>query len=175
MNLHPLVVHFPIALLTFYALFEVLPLEQWYSRVNWRDIKALLVSFGGLGILAALATGQMAEHSLLARAAGRVLYFHKLFAGASAAVFGIIAAGYVIDWMLAKHPDLLRSAGIKLSFLRKITAVILDRRVVVALAAIGFIVLLLTGVFGEMIVYGPNNDPVSMFVYAIFFPGGRAL
>ncbi len=175
MNFHPLVVHFPIALLTFYALFEVLPLARWYPSVSWADVKALLVSFGGLGILAAIATGQMAEHSLIARAAGRILYYHKLFAAASAAVFGIIALAYVIDWMFRKHGPWLRRAGIGPAWLHGAAKTVLNRRVIVPLAIVGFLVLFLAGIFGEMIVYGPNNDPIAHFVFTLFFPHGQGM
>lgn len=172
MNLHPLVVHFPVALLTLYAVFEVLPMDRWYSQVGWQDIKAILVSVGGIGILAALVTGQMAEHSLLARSAGQILGYHKIFAGASAAVFGIIAAAYVIRWMIERHGHFLRRVSLPMWPLRKFADIILDRRVIIVLAILGFAVLFLTGIFGEMIVYGPQNDPFSRWVYALFFPSG---
>jgi uncharacterized membrane protein len=172
MNLHPLVVHFPIALLSLYVLFEVLPLERWYPSVRWQDSKAILVAVGGIGLLAALVTGQMAEHSLLALSAGPILRFHKMFADASAAVFGIIAAAYVIRWILERHGHFLRRAGLPIRSLRAIATVLLDRRTVVSLAIIGFIVLFLAGIFGEMIVYGPQNDLFSRLVTAWFFPSG---
>lgn len=172
MNLHPLIIHFPIALLSLYVLFEVLPMERWYPLVRWQDIKAILAAAGGIGLLAALVTGQMAEHSLLAFSAGPILRYHKMFADASTAAFGIIAAAYVIRWMLERHERLLRRAGLPIRSLRTIAAVILDRRIIVSLAIIGFIVLFLTGIFGEMIVYGPRNDPFSRLVAALFFPSG---
>ncbi len=166
-NIHPFVVHFPVALLTLYVFFEILPLSNWYPRVSWEDIKAILVSFGGLGILAALVTGQLAERSLLARSAGNILYLHKLFAAASAAVFGIVALAYVIRWVFSKHADSLRRIKDRLFFLDAFSSFILERWVVVSLALIGFAVLFITGALGEIIVYGPNNDVITQFVSSL--------
>ncbi len=170
MNLHPLIVHFPIALLIMYVIFEVLPLERWYPRAAWADIKAVLVCFGGLGILAALLSGQLAESSLLAHAAGNVLHLHKFFASASAAVFGIIALAYLIRWAFAKHADIFKSLRERIPLIEIFSDTILKRWVVVSFALLGFVVLSTTGALGAIIVYGPNGDFVTQFVYALFKP-----
>jgi uncharacterized membrane protein len=73
MNLHPIFVHFPIALLTIYALLEVfIPLKvkvfkvcKWQNTklyallVNpiWKHIKAFLVIFGAVTVIPTLLTG----------------------------------------------------------------------------------------------------------------------
>lgn len=175
MNIHPLVVHFPIALLVFYAIFEVLPLEHWYPRAPWFDIKAILVCFGGLGILAALVTGQLAERSFYTAGISAILHLHKLFAGMSAAVFGIIAAAYLIRWVFAKHDVTFQPIKGKLSLLLKFSDIILVRWVVVFLAVLGFFVLAMTGILGAIMVYGPSNDFITQFVYSAFHLGPPGL
>lgn len=167
MNIHPLIVHFPIALLTLYVFFEVFPFERWYPRAAWKDIKAVLVCFGGLGILVALATGQLAESSALARASGNILHVHKFFAGASAAVFGIIALAYFIQWAFSKHIDFFKSLKKDIPIIGQFSDIILKRWVIVPFALAGFAVLFLTGALGAIIVYGPTNDVVTQFVYSI--------
>ncbi|HEY5220613.1 MAG TPA: DUF2231 domain-containing protein [Candidatus Paceibacterota bacterium] len=168
MNIHPIIVHFPIALLTLYVVFEILPLERWYPRAAWADIKAILVCFGGLGILAALLTGQLAESSLLAHASENVLHIHKTFAAASAAVFGIIALAYFIRWAFSKHIAFFKPLQENVPFIQAYSDIILTRWVVVTLALVGFIVLSLTGTLGAIIVYGPNGDFITQFVASLF-------
>ncbi len=170
MNIHPFIVHFPIALLTLYAIFELFPLESWYPRVAWQDIKAILVCFGGVGLLAALVTGQLAESSMIARASGRILYIHKLFAGASTAIFGLIALAYFIQWVFNKHAGLSRPLKANFRFIGAYSKFMLERWVVVSFALIGFIALSITGALGVMIIYGPNGDFITQFVYQLLKP-----
>ena len=169
MNIHPIFVHFPIALLAMYSIFEILPLVKWYPKAHWDDIKAALVIFGGLGVLAALATGQLAEGSDLARASEAVLHVHKMFAGATAAVFGILAAAYLLRWIFEKHGAAFSGLATKFSFLKSFADFILNRWIVVPLALIGLIVLMFTGALGAIIVYGQNGDVVTQAVYSLFF------
>ena len=169
MNIHPVFVHFPIALLTLYAILEILPMDSWYPRAMWTDIKAFLVIVGGLGLLFALATGQLAEHSSFAEASRSILGLHKYFAGISTAVFGILAAAYLIRWVFEKHPNFLGVFTVKLSFLKAIADFILKRWLVVSLALVGFIVLGITGALGGIMVYGPNGDFFTKFIYSVFF------
>jgi len=161
MNIHPLIVHFPIALLVMYALFELLPLERWYPRAAWADIKAILVCFGGVGLLAALLTGQVAESLPLGRSAASILHLHKFFAESSTAIFGIIALGYLMRWAASKHGFTFGTSFSK--FMQR-------RWVAVLFAFVGLIVLSLTGTFGAMIVYGPDGDFVTQIVAIIFKP-----
>ncbi|HUZ93261.1 MAG TPA: DUF2231 domain-containing protein [Candidatus Paceibacterota bacterium] len=169
MNLHPAFVHLPIGLLTLYVLFEVVPFGRWYPRAAWEDIKFFLVAVGGLGLLAALATGQLAESSTMARAARNVLRLHKNFAGLSTAIFGILAAAYLIRWIFEKHADLLGPFAADFSFVRDAANVVLKRRIAVPMALAGFIALSITGALGGIIVYGQNVDFMTKFVYSLFF------
>lgn len=168
MNIHPLIVHFPIALLVLYVVFEVLPLERWYPRAAWADIKAILVCFGGLGLLAALLTGQLAESSLLAHASENVLHIHKTFAGASTAVFGLIALAYFIRWAFSKHATFLKPLQEGVPIIQTYSNIILKRWIVVPLALIGFVALSLTGTLGAIIVYGSSGDFATQFVASLF-------
>jgi len=57
MNVHPIFVHFPIALLTIYALLELIQFKKVTSWNPWFYIKASFVVFGAIGTYAALFTG----------------------------------------------------------------------------------------------------------------------
>lgn len=61
MNIHPLFVHFPIALLTVYAVAELLRFKRLTSQVWWWNVKTLLLGVGLLGGFATLQTGEIAE------------------------------------------------------------------------------------------------------------------
>ena len=61
-NIHPLFVHFPIALLFVYSIIKILPLQKWLPNVAWKHIERVLLLVGVLGAFAALSTGEIAEH-----------------------------------------------------------------------------------------------------------------
>lgn len=61
-NLHPLFVHFPIALLFVYTGLRVVPMRRLFPLVAWRQIERVVLLFGVLGAFVALGTGETAEH-----------------------------------------------------------------------------------------------------------------
>ena len=58
MDLHPIIVHFPVALLTLYGIFELFSVRRIARKPYWFYVKAVLVIFGALGALAAWLTGE---------------------------------------------------------------------------------------------------------------------
>ena len=77
-NIHPLFVHFPIALLLIYSIIKILPLQKWLPAVAWKHIERALLFFGVLGAFAALSTGEIAEQ--MTRPNNDVVEAHSLFA-----------------------------------------------------------------------------------------------
>ena len=63
-GLHPAVVHFPIALLILYTLFEVIGI--FWKNKTFARIVTLILFLGILGTVAALLTGNSAEEAALA-------------------------------------------------------------------------------------------------------------
>jgi uncharacterized membrane protein len=77
-NLHPAIVHFPIALLPAAILFDFVLLAR--ARAAWADrAAAWLYSFAAVGAIAAMRAGQAAQHSVgpLAPAARDLLHEHE--------------------------------------------------------------------------------------------------
>ncbi|MDR3642390.1 MAG: hypothetical protein P4L74_02055 [Candidatus Doudnabacteria bacterium] len=106
MNLHPVFVHFPIALLTIYALMELVRFKKIMAQPYWFYLKAVFLMVGGLGALAATYTGDMARSAVrqgdfVPAIANfkQVLSTHENFAHLSVAIFGLLAAAYLFAWI----------------------------------------------------------------------------
>ncbi|HVY67667.1 MAG TPA: DUF2231 domain-containing protein [Patescibacteria group bacterium] len=180
MNLHPIFVHFPVALLTVYALMELLRFRKLQGQPYWFYVKALFLMIGGLGALAALATGDAARlaarmgefHPAVANFS-QVVRLHESFADLSVAIFGLLAASYLILWLDRENfGRWLGSAGLQ-SFwavLRKMAGLLADSPLSVILALAGLASITITGGLGGIMVYGPGVDPIFGLFYRLLFP-----
>ena len=85
-ELHPIVVHFPIALLiTSVALdFVSLVFRRWHLI----EVATWCLVIGVPGAAAALLSGKISEGSVNTAAAGNLLHLHKTFAVAASVAFG---------------------------------------------------------------------------------------
>lgn len=54
MNIHPMIVHFPVALLTLYALYEII--SSVFPKINNRALKTLMLIIGFISGRLALMT-----------------------------------------------------------------------------------------------------------------------
>ena len=81
MFLHPIVIHFPIALLTVYSILEII-------RFKNDDTKRVLVILGTLGAYVAALTGPGGEGV-------RILDMHELFAKLTIIIYSLIAISYI--------------------------------------------------------------------------------
>lgn len=158
MNIHPIFVHFPIALLSLYAVFELIRWRKVLVQPYWFYIKAVLVIVGFLTTFLALATGP--EDQFRSQAA--LVEVHETFAILSTIVFGIIALIYVISWIENSGMKMHRSIIAVNAFLTKPALLII-------LSLIGLCLITMTGALGGAIAYGPEIDPVATFVYGLFF------
>lgn len=164
MNIHPLFVHFPIALLTVYAGLEVLRLKRFKLEPSWLYLKAGFLLIGTIGAHLALQTGELGID--LYRGYWQIIEVHESFATLTTTIFSILSVGYVI--LLAE-----RWYGQKIStypLLAKVAAInkqIFSSFIAVILAMLGFAALLVTGALGAAIVYGPMADPFVNFVYKL--------
>ncbi|HYF04610.1 MAG TPA: DUF2231 domain-containing protein [Patescibacteria group bacterium] len=163
MNLHPVVVHYPIALLTIYSLLELLRFKKLTQWQRWFFIKAFLLILGSLSTFAALQTGEIAE--TLFQPDDRVVRMHENFATASTWIYGILALSYLIrllQYFYATH-----LAGYKTwPQLVRINQIVFSAPVLILLALGGLACLLITGALGGAMVLGPNSDPVGSFIYS---------
>lgn len=145
MNIHPIVVHFPIALLTVYSLMECLRFRKVLELPHWFSIKASFVILGALGAAAAYVSGpEGAARSLLGE-------MHESFAFATLVIFAGIALMYALEWF----------------FPSKYSNVVMRPYIIVPLALAGLVVVTITGGLGGALVYGTTFDPFMAPVFRL--------
>ncbi len=174
MNIHPVIVHFPVALLTIYALMELLRFKKISAQPYWFYTKAIFLFIGGLGSLAALQTGEWAADALGKSAKmSEVLQRHEFFAKASIITFGILAVSYLILWLEREQ----FTPWIKFELFRKIWRIkvgfakfVVETKLVILLALAGLLFITITGGLGGIMVFGPSADPFFGFIYQLLFP-----
>lgn len=93
MNIHPLVVHYPIAFLTIYAVFELVRFRKIFEQPYWFYVKKVLIIVGWAGSIAAALTGFIASD--WATEGPRIFVLHKSFAMMTVALSTISAIFYI--------------------------------------------------------------------------------
>jgi uncharacterized membrane protein len=168
MNIHPLFVHFPIALLTLYALLELLRFGFLKNQYVFY-IKVTLLLVGTATTFLALPTGGLAEryHEDVADLVEK----HAMFAVFSTLIFLTLSVNYIVK-LLA---DYYLTHTVPVSLLKTFNFVFLMRRkifavpVIVFLAALGLIFLIITGALGGSIAHGFGQDPVTDFITSLVY------
>lgn len=171
MDIHPIFVHFPIALLTIYAIAELIRFRKLINTIYWFYVKAILVIVGTLSAFLALNTGEGAEDSV-SRSLRPLVEMHSSFASVSTWIFGIIAIIYLISWINKSEFNQRIQASSIGNQLNKVVVIvnrILNSSFIILLALIGLVLITITGGLGGAIVYGPDIDPIVNFIYHLFF------
>ncbi|MBX4195592.1 hypothetical protein KW796_01385 [Candidatus Parcubacteria bacterium] len=149
MNLHPIVIHFPIALLTLYSIFELIRFQKVIEKPYVFYIKAFLVTFGALGALAGVITGAIT--SGWAIGGPRIFALHQIF-GLSTLILSIgIAKGYLFHW---QRPNWYSEH-------------VLRPRVLVPLALLLLIAITITGGLGAAMTRGTHFDPFMAPIFKL--------
>lgn len=150
MDIHPLVVHYPIALLTLYAVFELVSVRKLQEKAYWFYVKAIFVILGTLGAAVSAVSGFFATH--LVRGVPLV-EMHLRFALVSTGIFLLISGLYAFAWW----------GNVRASKLA--AKIIFDRWVMVPLALGGLVAVVVAGGLGGAIVYGTDFDPLMAPVF----------
>jgi len=169
MNLHVIFIHFPIALFTLYAFFEVLRFKKLQEKIYWFYIKATLSIAGALGSYVAYISGDALEDKF--SAVGNLLDIHSIWATISVIIFSIIAFAYLIEWVKRSnliHSDINSFFGRVWFIKQRVSEIILSPVIIIPLAIFGIIAITITGALGGIIVYGKNADFITAFIYNIF-------
>lgn len=180
MNIHPIFVHFPIALLTVYALMELLRFKKLTENVSWHLAKAGLVIIGTLAGIATIITGGMAEKIV---GESKIIEIHSTFAITSIIIFLFISALYKVDIIsrnlalgsfAARYERFALTRGVYHFFLT-LKNFFFNSGAIVLPALVGLACITITGALGGAIVYGPDFDPFIHFIYKTlyFFMGAE--
>jgi uncharacterized membrane protein len=150
-NIHPLFVHFPIALLLLYSVVKILPLKKWFPNTFWKNTEILLLVTGVIGAFVASSTGENAE---------RLVHPVKALASLSTWIYGALLAGELLDILNKTFIPKL-----KLSWLTKFSIglanFLTNRFLSIVLAILGLITISVTGLLGGVMVYGVSADPIA--------------
>lgn len=152
MDFHPLVVHFPIALLFVYSVAEIF----WVGRKNpdfWSGFKDWTLAIGLAGAFLSLLTGSIAEENLSVK--NNIVEAHELFAQLAVAIFSFLLVARVALRALSKKPEILENG---LGWFKNILLIVNNRFVLSGLALFGLAALSFTGALGAALVYGPKGD-----------------
>lgn len=163
MNIHPIVVHFPIAFLAVYAVCELIRFKRVIDQPHWFYVKAFLVIVGIAGALAAYQAGEAIEHRFAAEYE-RVIETHAFFAKISIILFGVLAVSYSVACI-----NKIKAVSLPLwSTATRVQEFILGAPAAIVTAVFGLAAISITGALGAVIAHGSDTDPFVSFVYRIF-------
>ncbi len=154
-NLHPIFVHFPIAMLLVYSVIKILPLKKWFPKFAWRDIERVLLMVGVIGAFAALATGDTAVH--LVHPNRQLVEAHENFADIATWLYGALLLGEVAAFINER----LSGRNKIFQFIERILC---NRTFSFVLALLALVAITLTGLLGGIIVYGKTADPFAQII-----------
>ena len=165
MNIHPLLVHFPIAFFTLYSLLELLSFLKFFKNSYWFYLKAILVTLGVLSAGFAVIAGQIIEQKF--KNVEDLVELHSKINEIATLLFFIIAVCYVVEWLRRGKSKILPKTIMDLGITLK--SFVLDTPLIYFLSFIGFCLILIGAALGGAIAYGPNFDPFTHFIYFLFF------
>lgn len=150
-NIHPIIVHFPIALLFVYSLLKIIPLYKWFPQAGWKQTERVFLILGFIGACVALYTGEIAEH--LVRPSHDLVEMHAAFATISVCIYGALLLGDIIMWIGSKRllPKFIIGLG----------KILTHRAIGVILALCALVAISVTGLLGGVMVYGTSADPFA--------------
>jgi len=163
-NIHPILVHFPIAFLLLYSLLIIFPLDRWFPRIVWKDIKKIILVAGVLGAFASSATGEIAEQFV--RGDHSIVEVHSFFAGFSTIVYAVLLGSEFLHTINEKIIVKLKVIYVTKFFV--ILEHILTHRIFMVFASIvGLVAISVTGLLGGILVYGVTADPLAPLLLQI--------
>lgn len=161
-NIHPIFVHFPIALLFIYSIIKISPLSKWFPKAAWKDVERTLLVFGVAGAFVALSTGEIAEH--LVRPNLKLIEAHATFASISTYLYIVLLLGECGSFLTEKQNMLAKLNTKILAIIFFVKKYLADSFISKSIAFIALITLALGGLLGGVIVYGVTADPLASFV-----------
>ena len=168
MNLHPIIVHFPIACLILYSWIEVLGLFSPRIRKNLEITKYFLLIVWILGTFGALQSGEIAQQAF---GKSELIHTHEEFGEKSHKLYILIGCFYLAKLIINKRIFINYRTKREKSHLSWFISFVdskLSHYIIAWLSIIGVTLLSITGALGGAISHGPDTDPVVKVVYDTF-------
>lgn len=158
-NLHPLFVHFPIALLVLYSVLKIIPFQKWFPRFAWNDARRILLAVGVIGAFFALATGDTAEH--LFKPNHQLVEMHSTFAALATWLYAALLLGEIAAALnVSKPARLFKIPGVA-AISARLEQIFCNPLFSGIVAFIALIAIMVTGLLGGAMVYGATADPFA--------------
>lgn len=163
-NIHPIIVHFPIAFLFLYSIIKIIPFSKWFPNVAWKQIERFLLLFGVLSAFVASSTGELADE--LTRPDNRIVEMHEFFAGATTWFYGLLLIG---EALAVLNPYIVSKLNIPIldRLFIFVQNLLTNNFTAKILALLGLIAISITGLLGGVMVYGTTADPLAPFILRI--------
>lgn len=162
MNIHPIVIHFPIACLVLYTGLELLSLFVKSRRDKLYLTKIILLIIGTIWAFMAIQTGEYAWEQL---GYTDLIEAHSEFGEMSYRTYLIIWIIYACQYMLATKSGMQIMANSFGAILGKIIKFASHPILLSLIALLGLVLLSITGALGGAISHGIDTDPVVRIVY----------
>jgi len=147
--LHPIVVHFPIALLTLYGVIELVRFQRFIEKPYWFYVKAALISFGALSALAGVITGGITSGWYIG--GPRIFVMHQIFGVLTLILSSTIALGYQFHW----HR------------MNRFSEFVMRPKVLVVLAVLLLFCITTVGGIGGAMIRGTQFDPLMAPIFKL--------
>ena len=163
MDIHPIIVHFPVAFLTIYGIAELVRFSFVTRQSYWFYVKGVLVIVGSVSSLGALWTGEQIAEQV--EDIPRIMQLHSMFAQATVWIFGVVALAYFVTWLQRGSPEAISRLGIMGVVFQKYSSFVMRPSILVVFALLGLAAVTITGGLGGAMVYGLDFDPLMKPVF----------
>lgn len=164
MNVHPIFTHFPVALMTLYAIMEMIRFKRILALPYWFYVKATFCILGTTISYATYLTGDMLENLY----EGELIQRHSQSAIVTIVFFTLLSLAHLTRWLelsgLLKEPRMRLARFALLAY----TGFVFKTPVIVLCALFGLAAITVTGALGGALAYGYEADPVVNIIYRIF-------
>ncbi len=163
MNIHPVLVHFPVAFLTVYALLELVPFKKITKQPYWFYVKFYVLFFGVIGAGAAILAGQAIENNF---GPSQLVSLHSKINETASFLFGLLLVAYLVEWITRERKEhmIQRIVGPLWKFFLWIRNLLYPVAVRIAISIIALFLITLGAALGGLIAFGPSLDPFTGFL-----------